>query len=50
MIDPKIMNANYAMKLYDKTIERDIFIRGEDALSLESFLKITAELTINYNL
>lgn len=43
-------DTDYVMDLYNKAIERGVFIKGGESPSPESFLKMTEELTKNYNL
>ena len=42
-------DTDYVMDLYNKAIERGVFIKGGESPSPESFLKMTEELTKNYN-
>jgi len=51
MLGSNTMNdTDYIMGLYNKAIERGIFIKGGEAPSPESFFKMTNELSKNHNL
>lgn len=51
MLGSKTMkDTDYIMDLYNKAIERGIFIKGGKAPSPKSFLKMTEELIKEYNL